>query len=94
MNKPNVTVVGAGLAGAEAAYRLLSKGYPVTLYEMKPKKRTPAHKSDGFAELVCSNSLRSDRLENAVGLLKEEMRTLGSLVMKAPERARSKRFRT
>ncbi len=88
MNKPNVTVVGAGLAGAEAAYRLLSKGYPVTLYEMKPKKRTPAHKSDGFAELVCSNSLRSDRLENAVGLLKEEMRTLGSLVMKAADATR------
>ncbi len=83
MNKPNVTVVGAGLAGAEAAYRLLSHGYPVTLYEMKPKKRTPAHKGDGFAELVCSNSLRSDRTVNAVGLLKEEMRALGSLVMEA-----------
>ncbi len=88
MNKPNVTVVGAGLAGAEAAYRLLSHGYPVTLYEMKPKKRTPAHKGDGFAELVCSNSLRSDRTVNAVGLLKEEMRALGSLVMEAADATR------
>ncbi|MBR6039786.1 MAG: methylenetetrahydrofolate--tRNA-(uracil(54)-C(5))-methyltransferase (FADH(2)-oxidizing) TrmFO [Clostridia bacterium] len=88
MNKPNVTVVGAGLAGAEAAYRLLSCGYPVTLYEMKPKKRTPAHKGDGFAELVCSNSLRSDRIVNAVGLLKEEMRTLGSLIMEAADATR------
>ncbi len=88
MNKPNVTVVGAGLAGAEAAYRLLSRGFPVTLYEMKPPKRTPAHKGDGFAELVCSNSLRSDRIQNAVGLLKEEMRALGSLVMEAADKTR------
>lgn len=88
MNKPNVTVVGAGLAGSEAAYRLLSRGYPVTLYEMKPGKRTPAHKGDGFAELVCSNSLRSDRIANAVGLLKEEMRALGSLVMEAADATR------
>ena len=88
MNKPNVTVVGAGLAGTEAAYRLLRRGYPVTLYEMKPQKRTPAHKSDGFAELVCSNSLRSDRLENAVGLLKEELRTLDSLILRAADATR------
>ena len=88
MNKPNVTVVGAGLAGAEAAYRLLSHGYPVTLYEMKPQKRTPAHTGDGFAELVCSNSLRSDRIVNAVGLLKEEMRALGSLIMEAADATR------
>ena len=88
MHKPNVTVIGAGLAGAEAAYRLLTRGYPVTLYEMKPNKRTPAHTDDGFAELVCSNSLRSDRLENAVGLLKEEMRMLGSLVMTAADHTR------
>jgi methylenetetrahydrofolate--tRNA-(uracil-5-)-methyltransferase len=88
MNKPNVTVVGAGLAGAEAAYRLLSHGYPVTLYEMKPNKRTPAHTGNGFAELVCSNSLRSDRIVNAVGLLKEEMRALGSLVMEAADATR------
>ena len=88
MSKPNVTVVGAGLAGAEAAYRLIQRGYPVTLYEMKPKKRTPAHKGDGFAELVCSNSLRSDRIQNAVGLLKEEMRALGSLIMEAADQTR------
>jgi len=88
MRKPNVTVVGAGLAGAEAAYRLLSHGYPVTLCEMKPGKRTPAHKSDDFAELVCSNSLRSDRPVNAVGLLKEEMRELGSLIMRAADATR------
>jgi methylenetetrahydrofolate--tRNA-(uracil-5-)-methyltransferase len=88
MNKPNVTVVGAGLAGAEAAYRLLSHGYPVTLYEMKPQKRTLAHTGDGFAELVCSNSLRSDRIVNAVGLLKEEMRALGSLIMEAADATR------
>ena len=88
MNKPNVTVVGAGLAGAEAAYRLSVRGYPVTLYEMKPGKRTPAHKGDGFAELVCSNSLRSDRIANAVGLLKEEMRALGSLIMRAADATR------
>ena len=88
MPKPNVTVVGAGLAGAEAAYRLLTHGYPVTLIEMKPQKRTPAHKSDSFAELVCSNSLRADRLENAVGLLKEEMRALDSLVLRAADATR------
>ncbi len=88
MHKPNVTAIGAGLAGAEAAYQLLTRGYPVTLYEMKPNKRTPAHTDDGFAELVCSNSLRSDRLENAVGLLKEEMRMLGSLVMTAADHTR------
>lgn len=88
MNKPNVTVVGAGLAGAEAVYQLLKRGYPVTLYEMKPQKRTPAHTGDGFAELVCSNSLRSDRIQNAVGLLKEEMRILDSLVMRAADATR------
>ncbi len=88
MRKPAVTVVGAGLAGAEAAYRLLTRGYPVTLYEMKPVKRTPAHTGNGFAELVCSNSLRSDRTVNAVGLLKEEMRTLGSLIMRAADETR------
>lgn len=88
MRKPNVTVVGAGLAGAEAAYQLLRRGYPVTLYEMKPHKRTPAHKGDGFAELVCSNSLRSDRIQNAVGLLKEEMRALDSLIMRAADATR------
>ena len=76
-----VSVIGAGLAGCEAAWQLAQRGIRVTLYEMKPQKRTPAHQSDDFAELCCSNSLRSDRLENAVGLLKEEMRRLGSLIL-------------
>lgn len=76
-----VTVIGAGLAGCEAAWQLAQRGICVTLCEMKPQKHTPAHKSDHFAELCCSNSLRSDQLENAVGLLKEEMRRLGSLIL-------------
>ena len=76
-----VSVIGAGLAGCEAAWQLARRGIRVTLYEMKPQKRTPAHQSDDFAELCCSNSLRSDRLENAVGLLKEELRRLGSLIL-------------
>ena len=83
-----VNVIGAGLAGSEAAWQLLKRGCAVTLYEMKPVKYTPAHHMPGFAELVCSNSLRSDRLENAVGLLKEEMRRVGSLIMDCAERAR------
>lgn len=77
----NVSVIGAGLAGCEAAWQLAQRGVSVTLYEMKPKKHTPAHQTDDFAELCCSNSLRSDQLENAVGLLKEEMRRLGSLII-------------
>ncbi|MCL1963771.1 MAG: methylenetetrahydrofolate--tRNA-(uracil(54)-C(5))-methyltransferase (FADH(2)-oxidizing) TrmFO, partial [Firmicutes bacterium] len=81
-------VVGAGLAGCEAAWQLAKSGVGVTLIEMKPGKRSPAHTSDGFAELVCSNSLRSDRLTNAAGLLKEEMRRLGSLTLEAADRAR------
>ena len=76
-----VTVVGAGLAGSEAAWQLCRRGIPVRLVEMKPQKMTPAHVSPWFAELVCSNSLRSDELTNAVGLLKEELRRLGSLIM-------------
>ena len=76
-----VTVVGAGLAGSEAAWQLAVRGIPVRLMEMKPRKMTPAHVSPWFAELVCSNSLRSDELTNAVGLLKEELRRLGSLIM-------------
>ncbi len=76
-----VTVVGAGLAGCEAAWQLAERGVRVQLFEMKPEKKTPAHMSDDFAELVCSNSLRSDELTNAVGLLKEELRRLGSLIM-------------
>ena len=71
-----VKVIGAGLAGCEAAWQLAQRGFAVALYEMKPKKMTPAHHSEDFAELVCSNSLRGDRLENAVGLLKEELRRL------------------
>ena len=84
----NVTVVGAGLAGAEAAYQLLKRGFSVTLYEMKPKKFSSAHRKETFAELVCSNSLRSDRIENAVGLLKEEMRRLDSLILACADRTR------
>ena len=84
MNK--ITVIGAGLAGCEAAHKLSSLGFSVRLCEMKPEKRTPAQKSDGFAELVCSNSLKAMRLESAAGLLKEEMRRLGSLTMEAAER--------
>ena len=81
MNK--ITVIGAGLAGCEAAHKLSSLGFSVRLCEMKPEKRTPAQKSDGFAELVCSNSLKAMRLESAAGLLKEEMRRLGSVTMEA-----------
>ena len=76
-----VTVVGAGLAGCEACWQLVTRGIPVRLIEMRPKKQSPAHHSDRFAELVCSNSLRSDSLQNAVGILKEEMRRLNSLIM-------------
>lgn len=80
-----VAVVGAGLAGCEAAWQIASRGVPVVLHEMKPLRRSPAHVADGFAELVCSNSLRGASLHNAVGLLKEEMRRLGSLVMRAAD---------
>ena len=76
-----VKIIGAGLAGCEAAWQLAQRGIPVELHEMKPEKMTPAHHSPEFAELVCSNSLRSDQLENAVGLLKEELRRCGSLIM-------------
>ena len=78
-----VKVVGAGLAGCEAAWQLANAGIDVELYEMKPLKYTPAHKYSGYAELVCSNSLKAQRLESAAGLLKEEMRRLGSLCMDA-----------
>ena len=78
-----VNVIGAGLAGCEASYYLARHGVKVNLYEMKPTKKSPAHKSDMFAELVCSNSLRAASLENAVGLLKEEMRLMGSIVIEA-----------
>ncbi len=84
----SVTVIGAGLAGCEAAWQLAKRGVAVTLIEQKPHAMSPAHHSPLFAELVCSNSLRSDRLQNAVGLLKEEMRRLDSLVLAAADRAR------
>ena len=78
-----IKVIGAGLAGCEAAWQIANAGYDVLLYEMKPQKRTPAHKSDLFAELVCSNSLKASRVDSAAGLLKEEMRCLGSLCLEA-----------
>ena len=83
-----VKVIGAGLAGSEAAWQLAQRGIQVTLYEMKPHKKSPAHHADTFAELVCSNSLRGDRLENAVGLLKEELRRMGSLIMQCADATR------
>lgn len=83
--KNSVLVIGAGLAGSEAAFQLASAGIPVELVEMRPRKASPAHHTDLFAELVCSNSLRAANVENAVGLLKEEMRRLGSLIMTAAD---------
>ena len=83
-----VTVIGAGLAGCECAWQLAERGIPVVLREMKPHKHSPAHHSDGFAELVCSNSLRSDQLENAVGLLKEELRRMDSLILACADTTR------
>jgi methylenetetrahydrofolate--tRNA-(uracil-5-)-methyltransferase len=80
--QPEVTVIGGGLAGCEAAWQLASAGIPVRLFEMRPGHSTPAHTTGALAELVCSNSLRSDSVENAVGLLKREMETMGSLVMR------------
>ena len=83
-----VTIIGAGLAGSEACYQLIKRGIPVRLIEMRPVHTSPAHQSDRFAELVCSNSLRSDSLNNAVGILKEEMRHLDSLIMKCADEHR------
>ena len=83
-----VTVIGAGLAGSEAAWQLAQRGIPVELHEMRPHKKSPAHHTANFAELGCSNSLRGDRLENAVGLLKEELRRCGSLIMECAEATR------
>ena len=83
-----VRIVGGGLAGSEAAWQAASRGVPVTLYEMRPVRATAVHKTDRLAELVCSNSFRGDKLDNAVGLLKEEMRRLDSLVMRAAEASR------
>ncbi|WP_445662321.1 FADH(2)-oxidizing methylenetetrahydrofolate--tRNA-(uracil(54)-C(5))-methyltransferase TrmFO [Bacillus sp. FSL W8-1127] len=80
-----VNVVGAGLAGSEAAFQIAERGIKVNLYEMRPVKQTPAHHTDKFAELVCSNSLRADTLTNAVGVLKEEMRTLNSVIIRSAD---------
>ena len=83
-----VKVIGAGLAGSEAAWQLAQRGIAVELYEMKPQKMSPAHHSENFGELVCSNSLRGDRLENAVGLLKEELRRLDSIILQCADATR------
>ncbi|CZQ81510.1 methylenetetrahydrofolate--tRNA-(uracil(54)-C(5))-methyltransferase (FADH(2)-oxidizing) TrmFO [Trichococcus ilyis] len=85
MTKHTVTVIGAGLAGSEAAYQIAEQGIHVDLYEMRPKKMTPAHHTSGFAELVCTNSLRANQVTNAAGLIKEEMRHLNSLIIKAAD---------
>ena len=83
-----VHVIGGGLAGTEAAFQLAERGIPVVLFEMRPVRTTPAHQTDRFAELVCSNSLKSDQAPSASWLLKEELRRLGSLAMRAAEAAR------
>jgi methylenetetrahydrofolate--tRNA-(uracil-5-)-methyltransferase len=88
MSMPTVKVIGAGLAGSEAAWQLAQRGIQVELYEMKPHKKSPAHHTDTFAELVCSNSLRGDKIENAVGLLKEELRRLDSLIIQCADATR------
>src|SRR5687768_6008800 len=84
----HIRIIGGGLAGSEAAWQAASLGVTVVLYEMRPVRPTAVHKTDRLAELVCSNSFRGDKLDNAVGLLKEEMRRLGSLVMRAADAAR------
>ena len=81
INMENVVVIGAGLAGCEAAWAIANEGIKVTLYDMKPDKKSPAHQKDGICELVCSNSLKADRPESAAGLLKMEMEVLGSLLV-------------
>src|SRR5512134_2625548 len=83
-----IHIIGGGLAGSEAAWQAASIGVPVTLHEMRPVRPTAVHRTDRLAELVCSNSFRGDKLDNAVGLLKEEMRRLGSIVMRAADAAR------
>ena len=85
MNQRPITIIGAGLAGSEAAWQLAQQGLGVDLYEMRPVKSSPAHSTENFAELVCSNSLRAGNIENAVGLLKEEMRRLHSLIMECAD---------
>ncbi|MGN0974542.1 MAG: FAD-dependent oxidoreductase, partial [Gemmiger sp.] len=88
MNEPNVTILGAGLAGCEAALWLAGRGVGVDLYEQKPVHFSPAHKSAGFAELICSNSLKAERPDSASGLLKLEMRILGSHLLDTADAAR------
>lgn len=88
MSDKHIKIIGAGLAGCEAAWQLANREVKVTLFEMKPKKFSPAHKSGDFAELVCSNSLRADGIYNAVGLLKEEMRRMSSLIMECADKTR------
>ena len=83
-----VMIIGGGLAGCEAAWQVAKRGGQAAIFEMKPVKMSPAHTMEGLAELVCSNSLKSESLENASGVLKEEMRSLGSLVVKAAEATR------
>ena len=85
MKNVRINVIGAGLAGCEVSFYLANKGYEVNLYEQRPKNTTGAHKSDLFGELVCSNSLKNMKLDNACGLLKEEMRQFNSLILKAAE---------
>src|SRR5262245_37667247 len=83
-----IHIIGGGLAGCEAAWQAASLDVPVTIHEMRPVRPTAVHKTDGLAELVCSNSFRGDKLDNAVGLLKEEMRRLGSVIMRAADLSR------
>src|SRR6187549_756266 len=83
-----IHIIGGGLAGSEAAWQAATLGVPVVLHEMRPVRSTAVHKTDRLAELVCSNSFRGDKIDNAVGLLKEEMRRLGSLVLSAAEQSR------
>src|SRR5512133_2602865 len=83
-----IHIIGGGLAGSEAAWQAASRGVPAVIHEMRPVRATEVHHTDRLAELVCSNSLRSDKLDNAVGLLKEEMRRLGSLVMRVADEVR------
>ena len=83
-----IHIIGGGLAGSEAAWQAAACGVPVTLYEMRPVRPTPVHQTDSLAELVCSNSFRADTIENAVGLLKAEMRRLGSLVIRVADETR------
>ena len=91
MNEYKVTILGAGLAGCEAALWLAGKGVQIELYEQKPVHFSPAHKSEGFAELICSNSLKAERLDSASGLLKEEMRRMGSQLLQAAKPTTTRR---